>query len=179
MTQRPQMCCWFMNVLLWCYFRTLPSSVCGRSVSRGSSTSCVWPGSDLAGRLQASLRFGPAYRTKHARWSSSMSTRRRSRHYWLRREREKDTDSDMVWQTEHTQLFVRGLSESEWDSMCEDVEGELQWNFRSFFSSQEQVNQVSEAVKMVDCNQEEPDRPLINLKWTEIQAAAQNIEKVL
>lgn len=65
---------------------TLLSCVCGTSVSRGSSTSCVWPGSGPAGRLLASLRSGPVYHTERARWSSSTSTHHRSRCYWLKRE---------------------------------------------------------------------------------------------
>lgn len=72
-----------------CRFLTLLSCVCGRSVSRGFSMSCVWPGSGPAGRLQASLRSGPVYRTGHAQWSSNTSTHRRSRRYWLRRENKR------------------------------------------------------------------------------------------
>lgn len=75
-------CVWVQDQSL-----TLPSCVCGRSVSRGSSRSCVWPSWGLARRLLASPRSGPVCRTERAPWSSSRSTRRRSRCYWLRREK--------------------------------------------------------------------------------------------
>lgn len=72
-----------------CCILTLLSCACGTSVSRGSSRSCVWQDSGLAGRPPVSPRSGPVYHKGRARWSSSTSTRRRSRRYWLRREKHR------------------------------------------------------------------------------------------
>lgn len=63
---------------------TLPSCVCGRSVSTGSSRFCVWPEPGLAGRLPEILQSGLACRTERAQWSSSRSTLRRSTRCWLK-----------------------------------------------------------------------------------------------
>lgn len=66
---------------------TRPSCACGRSAAKGSARSSSWPGTGRARRLPASPRSGPASRTGRAPWSSSRSTRHRSRCCWLGRDR--------------------------------------------------------------------------------------------
>lgn len=63
---------------------TLPSSVCGTSVSMGSSRSCVWQGPGPGGRRPEILLSGQVYHTERAQWSSSRNTLRRSTHCWLK-----------------------------------------------------------------------------------------------
>lgn len=63
---------------------TLPSCVCGRSVSTGSSRSCVWRGLSLGGRQPGILLSGLVSRTERAQWSSSTNTLRRNTRCWLR-----------------------------------------------------------------------------------------------
>ena len=71
-------CVWMQGQSL-----TLPSCVCGRSVSTGSSRSCVWRGPGPGGRRPGILRSGPVYRTERAQWSSSTSTLHRNTRCWL------------------------------------------------------------------------------------------------
>lgn len=65
----------------WCL--TLPSCACGRSVSRGSSTSYAWPVPDPAGRQPGTPRSDRVCRRERAQWNSSTSTPHRNTRCWL------------------------------------------------------------------------------------------------